>query len=388
MAPSKKSARKAAPPEEDEFIHDEDEDIDADVEDGPPVINPYRVLALDKDATAEDVKKAYRRMALKHHPDKVTADDKEAANKLFQEIAFAYAILSDSRRRERFDLTGSTAEVLDDDDDFNWLSFYREQFSEALTTENITNFSQKYKGSEEEKQDLLKAYTEREGNLDYIFQTVMLSDVLEDDIRFRKILDDEIAKGTIESYPKYERANNDATRQKVKDKVRKQREEFDKRDAAKKQKEEEGTAAASGAAAGKASVKASTKSKKSAASNNMDDLASLIQQRQKSRQGNFFDHLEAKYAPKSTGGRGRKRESPMDEPSEEAFAAMAARKKSKTTTSKAPPKKKGKAKKPEDEDVDMDDESEDIGDSEEDEEEEEKPQKTKGRKLRRGRGKA
>ena len=52
------------------FIDDnEDEDADADLEaDGPPAIDPYAVLGLEKEATAEDVKKAYRKMALKHHP--------------------------------------------------------------------------------------------------------------------------------------------------------------------------------------------------------------------------------------------------------------------------------------------------------------------------------
>lgn len=37
-------------------------------EDGPPTINPYEVLGLEQEATADDVKKAYRKMALKHHP--------------------------------------------------------------------------------------------------------------------------------------------------------------------------------------------------------------------------------------------------------------------------------------------------------------------------------
>lgn len=37
-------------------------------ENGPPVIDPYEVLGLEHEATADDVKKAYRKMALKHHP--------------------------------------------------------------------------------------------------------------------------------------------------------------------------------------------------------------------------------------------------------------------------------------------------------------------------------
>lgn len=51
---------------EDPFINDEGEDIED--EDAPPYIEPYEVLGLEKEATADDVKKAYRKMALKHHP--------------------------------------------------------------------------------------------------------------------------------------------------------------------------------------------------------------------------------------------------------------------------------------------------------------------------------
>lgn len=45
----------------------DDEEI-GEEEDGPPTINPYEVLGLEREATADDVKKAYRKMALKHHP--------------------------------------------------------------------------------------------------------------------------------------------------------------------------------------------------------------------------------------------------------------------------------------------------------------------------------
>lgn len=37
-------------------------------EDGPPTVDPYEVLGLAHEATADDVKKSYRKMALKHHP--------------------------------------------------------------------------------------------------------------------------------------------------------------------------------------------------------------------------------------------------------------------------------------------------------------------------------
>src|SRR4051794_23280445 len=74
----------------------------------PSEINPYDVLSLDKGATADQIKSAYRKAALKHHPDKATAEEKDEAHRRFQEIAFAYAILSDEKRRKRYDTTGNT----------------------------------------------------------------------------------------------------------------------------------------------------------------------------------------------------------------------------------------------------------------------------------------
>lgn len=71
MAPRQKPKSRKEEPTEDPFINDdeEEEDEDADLEaDGPPSIDPYAVLGLEKEATADDVKKAYRKMALKHHP--------------------------------------------------------------------------------------------------------------------------------------------------------------------------------------------------------------------------------------------------------------------------------------------------------------------------------
>jgi DnaJ family protein C protein 9 len=45
-----------------------DEEQESDDENSPPTIDPYEVLSLATEATADDVKKAYRKMALRHHP--------------------------------------------------------------------------------------------------------------------------------------------------------------------------------------------------------------------------------------------------------------------------------------------------------------------------------
>ena len=64
----------------------------------------YEVLGVPRTATADEIKKAYRKMAIKYHPDK-NPDNKEAEEK-FKEAAEAYDVLSDSEKRQRYDQFG------------------------------------------------------------------------------------------------------------------------------------------------------------------------------------------------------------------------------------------------------------------------------------------
>ena len=65
----------------------------------------YAVLGLKKGATPEEIKKAYRKLAVKYHPDK-NPGDKEAEER-FKEINEAYAVLSDAKKKEQYDQFGS-----------------------------------------------------------------------------------------------------------------------------------------------------------------------------------------------------------------------------------------------------------------------------------------
>src|SRR3954447_10864788 len=64
----------------------------------------YEVLGSSKNATEDDIRKAYRTLARKHHPD-VNPGDKAAEEK-FKEINEAYAVLSDPEKRKRYDQFG------------------------------------------------------------------------------------------------------------------------------------------------------------------------------------------------------------------------------------------------------------------------------------------
>lgn len=68
----------------------------------------YDILGVGKSASADEIKKAYRKQALEWHPDK-HKDNKEAAERRFKEINEAYQILSDSQKRRAYDQFGHAA---------------------------------------------------------------------------------------------------------------------------------------------------------------------------------------------------------------------------------------------------------------------------------------
>jgi molecular chaperone DnaJ len=66
----------------------------------------YEVLGVSRTASEGEIKRAYRDLARRHHPDVVGASDKEAAESHFKEINEAYAVLSDGQRRSQYDRFG------------------------------------------------------------------------------------------------------------------------------------------------------------------------------------------------------------------------------------------------------------------------------------------
>ncbi len=66
----------------------------------------YEVLDISQDATADDIKKAHKKLALKYHPDK-NPDNSEAENR-FKEVTEAYETLSDPRKRQMYDTKGTS----------------------------------------------------------------------------------------------------------------------------------------------------------------------------------------------------------------------------------------------------------------------------------------
>jgi molecular chaperone DnaJ len=77
----------------------------------------YELLGVARDASADEIKKAYRKLALEFHPDKNPGDAK--AEERFKEITLAYEILSDAGKREEYDQRGRRAYQADHTADFS-----------------------------------------------------------------------------------------------------------------------------------------------------------------------------------------------------------------------------------------------------------------------------
>ena len=100
-------------------------------------MNPYHVLGVDRSASTEDIKKAYRRLAMKHHPDRNPSPE---AVDTFKDIAAAYEILNDPQKRAQFDRTGSTHEDAFAGDPFSFFKdIFGQQFHNRQTRERGAN---------------------------------------------------------------------------------------------------------------------------------------------------------------------------------------------------------------------------------------------------------
>lgn len=229
---------------------------------------------------------------MKHH-------QRDSAHSKFQEIAFAYAILSDERRRKRYDTTGNTSESLEiEDDDFNWSDFFKAQWADAVTGQKINEFKSTYKHSEEERKDILSAYKTAKGDLDKIFSRVMLSNPLEDEDRFRNIINRAIAAMEVEAHTAFTHEKEEKKRRRHK------------------------RACGEGREADEYAKKlgvwddlfGNAKNKTKPGAKNPDAaLMEMIQKRKKGASSHFLENLEAKYGSQQQKGKKRKFEEPPEE---------------------------------------------------------------------------
>lgn len=131
----------------------------------------YEIFEVAKDAPAELISKSYRKIALKHHPDRNQSPD---ATDEFAYLAKAHSILTDDSKRKLYDRTGN----LDDSNSSQFTDayeYFKGLFGE-ITSDDVENFRAHYVDGAEELEDLVNAYRETEGSLRDIMDRVPLSD--------------------------------------------------------------------------------------------------------------------------------------------------------------------------------------------------------------------
>lgn len=117
----------------------------------------YEILEVDKKASQEDIKSAYRRLAMLYHPDKNMSPE---AEEMFKAIAEAYSVLSDPGKRKQYDIDNEPRNVLLRNKHEKMWQIIREQRQrEARTNQIIWEFQEqeriKYEEREKEAMNIM-----------------------------------------------------------------------------------------------------------------------------------------------------------------------------------------------------------------------------------------
>ncbi|XP_035028799.1 dnaJ homolog subfamily C member 9 [Hippoglossus stenolepis] len=239
----------------------------------------YEVLGSDKQASEAEIRRSYYKVSLQVHPDRAPEDPQ--ATEKFQVLGKLYAVLSDKEQRAVYDEQGLVDEESDVlSQDRCWEDYWRVLFPK-ITVNDILEFEKKYKGSDEERQDLIKLYVQHEGEMNAIMASALCCSQ-EDEPRLCSIIQAAIEKKEVTAFPAF-------TQESVKKKrARRKRADREREEAEEAQKE-------------------------LGLGDEEDSLVMMLKQKQKSREQNFnsfLSDLETKYSKKSgkspRGGRGKK----------------------------------------------------------------------------------
>ncbi|KAI0281378.1 DnaJ-domain-containing protein [Russula aff. rugulosa BPL654] len=279
-------------------------------------VDLYAVLGLESTATDEEIKKVYRKLALIYHPDKhvsSTEDAKQAASRKFQQVGFAYAVLSDKKRRAKYDVTGSTEDGFDLAGGEDGWEAYFEALFESVTRDKLDQMKKEYQGSGEEIDDLKAAYEETSGSLGDIMTHIPHS-THQDEARFVMIISNLITKGELTATAAWNQSSKDEkaklVRKKAADQEAEEAEELAKELGV---WDEFYGSGKEGSRKGKGKGKGKSKGKKKAEGEGEEEeeedhsaLQALILKKRQNA-GSFLDNLAAKYAEPQPRAKGKRK---------------------------------------------------------------------------------
>lgn len=246
-------------------------------------IDPYKTLQVEVSASPLQIKKAYKKLSLQYHPDKIQQLKSEVDKDQFPKIQLAYSILSDVQKRHHYDTTGSLGG--ESPADFDWKEYFATT-TEKITLDMIDEDRAKYVGSLEEKEDILHNFAFYDGDFLRLFEVIphlefdealesRVFDIVESALEDGNI---QVDKSVVRSWDKYKRSRKTKVKQML-SKMAREAKQAEKLAKSLKQK------------------KVSSES----------DLKALIQKRLAGRMDDLISKLEAKYT------KGKKRALPDDD---------------------------------------------------------------------------
>uniref|UniRef100_A0A3B4UWJ1 DnaJ homolog subfamily C member 9 n=1 Tax=Seriola dumerili TaxID=41447 RepID=A0A3B4UWJ1_SERDU len=231
--------------------------------------NLYEVLGIKKEATEAEIRRSYYKVSLKVHPDRAPEDP--LATEKFQVLGKLYAVLSDKEQRAVYDEQGVVDEESDTlSQDRCWEDYWRLLFPK-ITVQDILEFEKKYKGSDEEQQDVIQLYVQHQGDMDAITASALCCSQ-EDEPRLCSIIQAAIESGEVTAFPAFTQETEKKKRSPLGSNADRERQE------------------------------AEEMQKEMGLGDEDDSLVMMLKQRQQSRENNFnsfLSDLEAKYSKKS-----------------------------------------------------------------------------------------
>ncbi|VDO04569.1 unnamed protein product [Rodentolepis nana] len=160
--------------------------------------NLYELLGCERKSTESEIKRAFYKSSLKHHPDRHIETKKALATERFQVISHAFAILSDKESRVLYDESGVIGDAYSEKSFEDWRDYFNHIFPK-FTEQDIAEAKKKFVGSKGEKIEIAKAYERYKGDMDKIMETVVFAEVFEED-RIRSIIQELIDKREVQPY--------------------------------------------------------------------------------------------------------------------------------------------------------------------------------------------
>lgn len=131
-------------------------------------LDPYKILNVSKDSSFLDIKKSYKKLCLKFHPDKTKNKNDIKNTDIFREIQFSYSILSDPIKKKEYDDLGFLSSI---QNLFDWKDYF-DSINKKITIEMIEEDKLKYQHSEEEKNDIISNFIYLKGHFTKVFETI------------------------------------------------------------------------------------------------------------------------------------------------------------------------------------------------------------------------